>query len=234
MVRSEVTIAEPVEWDEFLRRFRWRQGEHVSLIGPTGSGKTTLGVEILDRRKFIVAVGTKPEDETLRKLKGRGFKVIREWPEHVAVDVTPKLILWPKFERPSDAKRQQRRIAAAMQEIFAQRNWTVFVDEAFYLSETLRLRPLLSMYWTQGRSIGLSLVAGTQRPAHVPLHMYDQATHLFLWRDNDRRNLDRLGEISSGAIDKESLRELVATLPEHSTLYVNTRTGKIIETRVQL
>lgn len=231
----EISIAEPVPWDEFLgRRFKWRQGEHVSLIGPTNSGKTTLAIEILPRRRYVVVVGTKPRDATLSKLQGRGYEIIREWPEHVATDIRPKLILWPPFRRPGDAKRQQREINRAIQEIFAQGSWTVVIDEAFYLSQTLRLRPILEMLWTQGRSIGISVVAGTQRPAHVPLHMYDQATHLFLWRDNDRRNLDRLSEISSGAIDRDSLRELVGSLPKHSTLYVNTRTGEVIETRVEI
>jgi hypothetical protein len=51
----------------------------------------------------------------------------------------------------------------------------------------------------QGRSAGISVVAMTQRPAFIPLAFYDQATHLFVWRDNDLRNRQRIGELAGNA-----------------------------------
>lgn len=223
---------EALDWPDFLDSLRWRQGEHVSLIGPTGAGKTTLALEILPKRKFVVVLGTKPKDSTLGRLRGRGYRIVREWPEHVATDISPKLILWPKFQKTGDAKKQQRQIGKALQEIFAQGGWTVYADELRYISNTLRLSPLLELIWQQGRSLGVSLVGGTQRPAHVPLMMYDQATHLFFWRDNDEANLKRIGGI--GHLDAQLVRETVANLPRHDTLYIDTRTGRMVTTRVDV
>lgn len=221
-----------VPWDEFLPSMKWRQGEHVSLIGPTGAGKTTLAHAILPKRKFVVVVATKPRDSSLSALKRDGFEVVRSFPDHVATDVTPKLILWPNMKRVGDARKQQKTIGRALNEIFVQGGWTVYVDELRYVSSTLRMKPLLELLWQQGRSLGVSLVGGTQRPAHVPLMLYDQATHLFFWRDNDDANLKRIGGI--GFLDANLVRNTVAQLPLHETLYINTRTGSMTRTKVDL
>jgi hypothetical protein len=58
--------------------------------------------------------------------------------------------------------------------------------------------------------------------------LYDQATHLFFWRDNDDANLKRIGGI--GSLDARLVRDTVAALPHHETLYVNTRTGRLVQT----
>jgi hypothetical protein len=223
---------ERLAWDEFLPSMRWRQGEHVSLIGPTGAGKTTLALQVLPKRKFVVVLGTKPKDPTLSQLRRQGYEVMRSWPEHVSVDVTPKIILWPTFKKAGDARKQAQTIGRSLQEIFAQGGWTVYADELRYIAKTLRLSPLLELIWQQGRSLGISLVGGTQRPAHVPLMLYDQATHLFFWRDNDDANLKRIGGI--GHLDSQLVRETVADLPLHETLYINTRTGRLVQTKVEL
>jgi hypothetical protein len=104
------------------------------------------------------------------------------------------------------------------------------VDELRYLTETLKLSRHMELLWQQGRSVGISVVAGTQRPARVPLAAYDQATHLFLFRDSDRRNLDRLADLS-GDVDKVLVRETVQTLAPHEVLYVDTRRGTMAITR---
>jgi hypothetical protein len=245
---------EQVPWATFRPRFRaqWAQGEHVSLIGPTGSGKTTLALELLTRRDHVAVLGTKPKDATLDKLvKHQGFQLRREWlerswraplggpPEPVDVKMTDgstrkrtHVVLWPKFTKAADKAVQRDVFDQALGDMFAAGSWCVFADEVFYLCKELGLEQHLTTMWTQGRSLGLTLVGGTQRPAFVPLYMYDQATHLFLWGDNDETNLRRVGGL--GGLSASSVRAIVAGLPHHSVLYVNTRTRHLAVTRVEL
>lgn len=222
-----------VPWHEFLEQFVWQQGEHVSLIGPTGSGKTTLALGIIDRRDYVVALATKPEDSTMTKLaRSPGWRKIPAWPPPpIAHRRTMRCVLWPRFRSPEDQERQRYEIDRALRAMFTEGRWCVFADELFYLCKVLRLERVLEMYWTQGRSIGLSLVGGTQRPAHVPLLMYDQATHLFFWRDSDEVNLKRVGGL--GALNSRAIREVVAALPRHDVLYVNTRDDTLMVTRAE-
>lgn len=220
-----------VSWEEFLRHFRWEQGEHISAIGPTGSGKTTLIRQLLARRDYVAALATKPADSTMSGLvRKEKFRLIRSWDEKPpVVGRGQKVVLWPKFQRPEDQINQQYQIDRALREMFVSGGWCVFADELFYLCKTLRLTSLLETYWTQGRSLGLSLVGGTQRPAHVPLFAYDQATHLFFWRDNDETNLRRIAGL--GGMSAKEIRSAVTGLPKHHALYVNTRDGEIMVTQ---
>lgn len=220
------------EWEDFLTYWRrsWHQGEHVSYIGPTGSGKTTLALGLLPARQYVVALATKPRDATMDKLvRSAGWKQIASWDDRPPlIGTTQRLVLWPPFRKPEDINNQQYQIDRAMRTIFTAGGWTVFADELFYLGRQLKLNPLLELYWTQGRSLGLSLVGGTQRPAHVPLLAYDQPTHLFFWRDNDETNLRRIGGL--GGLHSGRIRATVAALPRHVALYVNARTGEMFTT----
>ncbi|MFD7908343.1 hypothetical protein ACFV4G_39645 [Kitasatospora sp. NPDC059747] len=200
----------------------------MTFVGPTGSGKTTLATQLLDRRQFVVALGTKPRDSSLDKLiRGKKYRRIREWPPPpLAGRKSQRVVLWPLFRRPEDMANQQQQIDRALREMFTQGGWTVFADELFYLCHMLRLTKLLETYWTQGRSIGLSLVGGTQRPFHVPLFAYSQATHLFAWKINDERDLKRIGGL--GGLSSKFIQETIMTLEKHEVLYVNTRDGEVM------
>lgn len=57
-------VAPIMEWETFLSEFSepggdfiWRQGEHVTIIGNTSSGKTTLARAILPIRRFVTVSG---------------------------------------------------------------------------------------------------------------------------------------------------------------------------------
>ena len=216
------------QWDSFYAYFSkaWRQGEHVSYIGPTGSGKTTLALAILPIRRYVVALATKPADKTMDALVRSGWRKTDEWPPRRRLtSAGERIVLWPKITDLSAATRgnQLMQIRRCLEDCYGQGGWTIFADELFYLGKQLGLNALLEAYWTQGRSIGLTLVGGTQRPAHVPLMAYDQATHLFFYRDNDEANLRRIGSL--GGLNSRAIRDTVAVLPKHHALYLNTRTG---------
>lgn len=213
----------------------WQQGEHFSLVGPTGCGKTTFTTAILPLRDYVLSIATKPTsrpDPSLARMTRRGYKRIRSYADRPPIlpDGTgARLLLWPEFERPEDVIGQQLAIDRALREAFVDGGWCINGDELWYLCQRLKLAPLLELIWSQGRALDLSLVGGTQRPAWVPLMMYDQATHLALWRDNDDTNLRRIGGL--GGLDSRLLRESVADLPKHDALCVNTRTGSLCVTR---
>lgn len=223
-----------VPWASFLAdHFIWRQGEHVSLIGPTGGGKTTLALGILHRRRYTVVLASKPRDRTLDALTRRGasprYRRIRSWPPG---PMDESVILWPESRDLAGARRrQQQAFHAAHQAIYQSGAWCIFADDMWFLCNVLKLGADLEMLYANGRSIGVSVVAGIQRPAHVPLMAYDQATHLFFWRDNDESNLRRIGGI--GFADSRRVRQTVARLPRHVVLYVNSRTGEMVTTKAE-
>ena len=60
-------------WEQLKREFRWRQGEHLAAIAPTGAGKTTLFSELMPYRKYNIMFGTKPADSTYDKILKQGY-----------------------------------------------------------------------------------------------------------------------------------------------------------------
>lgn len=221
-----------VSWSDFLDTLRWGRGEHVSIIGQTGSGKSFLAETLLRQRQYVVSLVTKPKDSTLEKmLRGPDrFARIREWPPPAPPDLMPRVMLWPKWVDSRDTMKQAVVMRDALDGVFGENEWTVYVDELAYMVEILNLKGMLRLLWQQGRSLGVSLIGTTQRPAWVPLEMYSQATHLFIFAMPDKRDRERIGGI--GRTDPELVRQIVRDLDEHVFLYLNTRTGQMLTSKV--
>lgn len=204
----------------------WKQGEHITLVGPTGQGKTTLIKSLLPMRDYVAVIATKPVDASLDALRARGYRLTRKWPPKTGTD---RVLLWPRIDRMEQLPEQRAIVQHALSSIYAQGGWCVALDEARYVAEQLQCRELLQLLWLQGRSNGISMVASTQRPRFLPLEAYSQATHLFLWRNRDKLDRDRLAGL--GTLDTSIIRETIAQLPPHACLYVNTRDDFLCVTR---
>lgn len=189
-----------------------------------------LATGLLPLRDYVCALGTKPVDDSMTNLiRNGGYRRIKEWPPPpIAGRKSQRIALWPDFRRPSDMPNQQMVIDHAIREMFTSGGWTIFADELWYLCNMLNMTKLFQVLWTQGRSIGVTVVGGSQRPSHIPLLAYDQATHLFFFRDNDVTNLRRIGGL--GGIDGRLIWDTVARLPKHHALYLNTRDGEMMTT----
>lgn len=223
------TLAPRVPWDEFINNyFQWRQGEHIALIGPTGQGKTTLLTHLLPIHPYVTVFATKPKDESMEGLIRTGYYPIKRW-QSLDPQKFPRRVLWPDASSLDSHREQAAVFHDAFERMYREGGWTVAIDELWYIINILKLDRDVKTYLLQARALGISLMAATQRPAWVPLEVYDQSTHLFFWRDNDENNLRRLSGISFRSADL--IRTVVADLERFQILYINTRTGEMLRTR---
>lgn len=217
-------MVDVLAWPAFAERLDWRQGEHVTLLGQTGAGKSVLATHLLQRRRFSVVLGTKPTDDTLKRFKRLGWKRRVKWPPPNADE---RVLLWPQMRQIGDIVNQRDVLRGALEDIYTQGSWCVYVDELPYVANQLGLASTLEMLWLQGRALGVSVVAAAQRPVWIPVAALTQASHLFLWRQTDRRDLKRLGEIA-GNHDHDEVAAIVRKLPQHAFLYLSHRGDAVV------
>lgn len=219
-----------VRWDAFLDGFEWRQGQHITAVGSWGAGKTTLLRKLLPRRDYVVVLATKKRDPSLYEpLQQMGYEITDSFDpdptEH------PKVIFRPPLPEPTAEGRAEQKEAfrRALVDIFATGNWCVYADEIRYLTDYLGLQTEFETLWLQGRSLGISVVCGTQRPVSIPVLAFD-ADHLFLWRATDHRDVKTMSEFTGTGI--EVARYTIPRLPKHEALYIDTRTDYMARTKV--
>src|SRR3954470_3037003 len=118
-------------WKNFLPFMNWGQGEHVTLVGHTGAGKTELSVALLEERKYVVFLGTKSQDSTQDALKKMNYQVVQD-SKGIEVDISPHLIVRPDFPKVSAAKLKtyhQGVFRESIMRVYRQGGWTLDIDE---------------------------------------------------------------------------------------------------------
>lgn len=151
----------------------WKIGEHVAVIGTTGTGKTYLVSRLVDLRDNVVIIRTKPDD-----IEFTGF---REFRTAKAMDDwrNDRLLIRPKYQD------QPKVVWDILDRVWEMGRWTVVVDEFFYV-QRLGMQHPLERLLTQGRSKHISVVCGMQRPVQVTRFALSEITHLFTFKTEGR------------------------------------------------
>lgn len=196
-----------IPWDQWYAQEQrtFRQGMHVSVSGPTGTGKTVLARYVALIRSYVVVFGTKPHDDQLEAYEHQGYIRIDHWPptkkELSEFEGTgeARFLLWPKIVHREDLRRYRHIYAKALDDIFAEGHWTVVIDEALWTcgKSGLDLGEHLSDLAFGARSSKVSLIFLGQRPVgQLPPILWtsvSQALIFHLGRTDDVRELASLG-----------------------------------------
>jgi energy-coupling factor transporter ATP-binding protein EcfA2 len=213
----------------------YKAGQHVTFCGRTQSGKTTLAFQLLARiPEHIVPIVLvmKPRDPTVvRWTNTLGFKRTTVWPPLRSSKRMPRnykppgWVVWPNLGNidTDDATTRAlfQKVMADSYSQAAKRNpedRVIFADEVVGIANELGLKQNLAAIWMRGSGMGLGLWAGAQRPFELPQNALTQSVHLFLHRDDDKRNRERFAEI--GGVDPDFVMEITSSMREHQFLYI--------------
>lgn len=197
---------ERVPWSvigpDFIRSWGLPRGkvqpEHLEILGPTGSGKSFVLVDALKERvrrkeSSAIYIATKQADSTIDQL---GWPVTQVWRDVKRHD---QVVFWPRTRRIGAARKeyQAERIGDLLGRLWQRDANTVLIFDEFSYIEGLPgdIKETLNMYLREGRSHGITCVAGKQRVQGVQRDMHSETDWKLAFRMNDRDDNERLAEL---------------------------------------
>jgi hypothetical protein len=216
---------EVVPRGDFIREFgsTYVQGQHVTFLGPTQRGKTTLCHELLsevistDHRCVILAGKPPGRDHTMASAAERmNLRIVETWPplKNPRDRNRNGFVLRPHHTmRNLDADEANLRdqFGKAMRGNYASTKPVItVVDEAHHVQNDLKLKREFEAPLMRGAPVNAqwSLI---QRGRYMSYLAYDAPEHLFIFYDPDRSNVRRYSEMIGG-VDPGYVTELVVNL----------------------
>lgn len=182
----------------------WKQGQHVGVVGRTGSGKTYLVSKLVMLRRYVIIFRTKPDTN-----KFPGFDTVRK-ADAMKHWRGERLLLEPEYDQ--QAVEGYRMLENAWRD----GGWTVVIDENWYAEQQLGLKSMIIRLLTQGRSKDISVVVGMQRPVDISRFALSEITHLFTFRCEGR---DLKYSLRDSTVDE--IVPAVRSLRGHDFVYYN-------------
>lgn len=179
-----------------------RLTDRALFVGQTGSGKTTLAREMLKFRRFVVVLDAKgtlnwPEYRLIRTLK------------KLAEAKEPKLLYRPTHDELYDGATIER----FFEWVYQRGNTTVYIDEAYAVTDGEQLPRFYHACLTRGRERGIETWSATQRPMRIPQVIMSESEHLYAFRlamPQDRNKVEAICSLSA---------DLMHRLPKHWYYY---------------
>lgn len=175
--------------------------EHLEILGPTGSGKSFFEATVLKerariRRSHIVVIATKPADQTLTAL---GWPIVDTWPPNEWKKENRQVIYWAKASTPDErgVAEQRHKVNELLYKLWKpDSNIVVAFDEIAYVEQELGLKQMVMRYYREGRALGITIVAGTQRPQGVTRYMHSESTWAVFFAPKDEDDAERMAQVA--------------------------------------
>lgn len=165
-----------------------KKGEHVFVAGRTGSGKTFLVKKYLENTKLPVYV--LDVKKTLKWLKGKDVLYTEKLAEAISSKKS-KIIYQPKWEEMEEDYYNE-----FFKKVYERGEAILWVDELMGVSTAMRFPAYYKACLTRGRELGISVWSCTQRPAMIPIISMSEASHLFIFNLNMKKDRQRIAEIA--------------------------------------
>jgi hypothetical protein len=229
------TWPEVVPWDDLGEQFieAWghdehggMRAEHMEVTGQSGSGKSYAIATILQLRAqrwdtAELAVLTKQSDDSIPLLG---------WPR---IDDASELgkyrqaVFWPQTGATGEAREayHEGKIYDLLTRIWQPgANLVLYFDEVRYIeSLSRRLKKEIRMYWREGRSHGISIVAGAQRPVEMVRDQHSESRWKLVFPPADQGDMQRFAEMLGRWRDWQPVLESLDQ-PAHQFVLRNTFT----------
>jgi hypothetical protein len=225
---------------------RFAQGDHVAIIGPTGTGKTHIAFAVAELRAYVLVVACKPKDPLVDDATRRGYHLIPGNKLEIEyVDgrpLHPRYVYWPRLAGRTTAKMPPQAILKAEKALqkpavggaigYVRRDgyWCLILDEGTWVCRDLGLQRDVDSALMGFRTLKASIIILGQRPSWMGRYVLSQPTHLFLFTTGNADDKKSLGDISG--VDTKVVAEIVGQLDHdrHEALYINTRTREMFRT----
>lgn len=218
------TTLEIVPRKDFVREFSrdYEPGQHVTMLGPTQRGKTTLCVELLngvitpDHRAVVLASKPPGRDAKMEKLhKELNLRRVREWPPVWSPrDRNRRGYVLAPHQTMTDFKADNdnvtREFRKAIIASYSSKKPVITVaDEGYHLQNKYKLKAEIEQPLISGAPVNAAWIL-LQRGRFSSYLVYDAADHIFIAYDPDQSNQKRYAEI--GGIDPYMVAMIVSQL----------------------
>ena len=181
--------------------------EHIEVTGQSGSGKSYAIATILQQRAARwntaeLACLSKQTDDSIPLL---GWPMVADFEE---LRKYRQVIYWPQTEALGAERERyhEQRFYDLLSRLWPKpgemANCVLYLDEVRYLEklpgppgERARLRRLIRQYWREGRSHGVSLVAGAQRPVEMVRDQHSESRWKIVFPPADQGDMERFAEL---------------------------------------
>lgn len=159
--------------------FRFPGGDsRTTVIGATGTGKTTCGAWILAHQRFDMRPWIVVDFKREALFDQIGFPPIRE------ISIRDRPPNRPGLYLVSPRPDQDDALEDLLWKVWAHENIGLFIDEASLMPDRDAFRACLQ----QGRSKRIPIIACTQRPVDVKRGLFSEASYFAVYRLQDRRD----------------------------------------------